>query len=90
MSRAVLFDTETTGLDPLNGDRIIEFAGLELINDLPTGEYFHCLIDPERDVPAGAAESFGEMDPEAKHAISHRARAFAQLLRACFPVQGDC
>ena len=35
-------------------------------------------------VPAGAALSFGEMEPEAKHAISHRARAFAQLLRACF------
>jgi DNA polymerase-3 subunit epsilon len=59
MSRAVLFDTETTGLDPLNGDRIIEFAGLELINDLPTGEYFHCLIDPERDVPADATRIHG-------------------------------
>jgi len=35
-------------------------------------------------VPAGAALSFGEMEPEAKHAISHRARAFAQLLHACF------
>ena len=35
-------------------------------------------------VPAGAALSFGEMQPDAKHAISHRARAFAQLLRACF------
>lgn len=35
-------------------------------------------------VPAGATQSFGEMEPDAKHAISHRARAFAQLLRACF------
>jgi len=59
MSRSVLFDTETTGLDSLNGDRIIEFAGLELINDLPTGEYFHCLIDPERDVPADATRIHG-------------------------------
>jgi len=35
-------------------------------------------------VPAGGVETFGEMDPDAKHAISHRARAFAQLLASCF------
>src|SRR5579859_5967487 len=51
MTRTVLFDTETTGLDPLTGDRVLEVAALELINDLPTGEYFHRLIDPERDIP---------------------------------------
>jgi DNA polymerase III subunit epsilon len=51
MTRAVLFDTETTGLDPATGDRVIEVAALELINDLPTGRHFHALIDPERDVP---------------------------------------
>ena len=51
MSRAVLFDTETTGLDPLNGDRMIEIALLELVRDLPTGQRLHLLIDPERDVP---------------------------------------
>jgi DNA polymerase-3 subunit epsilon len=51
MTRAVLFDTETTGLDPATGDRVIEVAALELINDLPTGQFFHALIHPERDVP---------------------------------------
>src|SRR5271154_2406211 len=51
MTRAVLFDTETTGLDPATGDRVIEVAALELINDLPTGQFFHALIDPERDIP---------------------------------------
>jgi DNA polymerase-3 subunit epsilon len=51
MTRAVLFDTETTGLDPATGDRVLEVAALELINDLPTGQFFHALIDPERDVP---------------------------------------
>ena len=51
MTRAVLFDTETTGLDPATGDRVIEVAALELVNDLPTGRHFHALIDPERDVP---------------------------------------
>ncbi len=51
MTRAVLFDTETTGLDPAQGHRVLEIAALELINDLPTGQYFHTLLDPERDVP---------------------------------------
>ena len=57
--RSVLFDTETTGLDPLNGDRVIEVAALELINELPTGRHFHALIDPERDIPAEASRVHG-------------------------------
>ena len=59
MSRSVLFDTETTGLDPLTGDRVIEVAALELVRDLPTGRRFHALIDPERDVPEEAARVHG-------------------------------
>ncbi len=59
MSRSVLFDTETTGLDPLTGDRLIEVAALELFNDLPTGQSFHRLIDPCRDVPEGATRVHG-------------------------------
>jgi DNA polymerase-3 subunit epsilon len=51
MSRAVLFDTETTGLDPLTGHRVIEVAAVELVRELPTGRHFHTLIHPERDVP---------------------------------------
>ena len=57
--RTVLFDTETTGVDPLNGDRIIEIAALELMRDLPTGRLFHCVIDPERDVPEDATRVHG-------------------------------
>jgi DNA polymerase-3 subunit epsilon len=59
MTRSVLFDTETTGLDPVQGDRVIEVAVLELINDLPTGRHFHRLIDPERDVPEEATRIHG-------------------------------
>ncbi len=59
MTRSVLFDTETTGLDPLRGDRVIEVAALELINDLPTGKHFHALIDPERDIPEEASRIHG-------------------------------
>ena len=59
MTRSVLFDTETTGLDPLTGDRVIEIAALELINDLPTGEHFHRVIDPQRDIPSEASRIHG-------------------------------
>lgn len=57
--RSVLFDTETTGLDPLTGDRVIEFAAIELINDLPTDRHFHRLIHPDRDIPAEATRVHG-------------------------------
>ena len=57
--RSVLFDTETTGLDPAAGDRIIEIAAIELIRDLPTGKIFHRLIDPQRDIPEDATRIHG-------------------------------
>ncbi len=59
MSRAVLFDTETTGLEPQFGHRVIEVAALELLNDLPTGRHFHALIHPERDIPQEATRIHG-------------------------------
>jgi len=51
MIRSVLFDTETTGLDPMAGDRVIEVAALELEGDLPTGRHFHALVHPQRSIP---------------------------------------
>lgn len=57
--RQIVLDTETTGLDPLTGDRVIEVAAVELFNLLPTGEVFHSLIDPERDIPAEASRIHG-------------------------------
>ena len=59
MKRAILFDTETTGLDPAKGDRVIEIAALELVDDLPTGRHYHVLIDPERDIPEEASRVHG-------------------------------
>ncbi len=59
MSRSVLFDTETTGLDPLAGDRIIEIAALELVRDLPTGRTLHRLIDPQWDIHPDATRVHG-------------------------------
>lgn len=46
--REIVIDTETTGLDPRNGDRIVEIAAVELVNHLPTGKVFHHYLNPER------------------------------------------
>jgi DNA polymerase-3 subunit epsilon len=52
--REIVLDTETTGLDPRNGDRVIEVGCIELFNRIPTGREFHRYINPERAVPAEA------------------------------------
>ena len=52
--REVVLDTETTGLNCRQGDRIVEIGCIELIDGIPTGEQFHTYINPERDMPAGA------------------------------------
>jgi DNA polymerase-3 subunit epsilon len=57
--REIVLDTETTGLDPLNGHRVIEIGCVELINHLPTGNTFQTYLDPERDVPDEAAAVSG-------------------------------
>ncbi|MBL4720304.1 MAG: DNA polymerase III subunit epsilon, partial [Alphaproteobacteria bacterium] len=49
--REVVLDTETTGLDPKSGDRIVEIGCVELFNHMPTGENYQKYINPERDVP---------------------------------------
>ncbi len=59
MSRSVLFDTETTGIEVALGHRVIEIAAIELANDLPTGNTFHRLVDPERDIPEDATRIHG-------------------------------
>lgn len=51
MVREIVFDTETTGLSPDKGDRLVEIGAVELINHLPTGRTYHQYINPERDVP---------------------------------------
>lgn len=57
--RRVLLDTETTGIDPAAGHRILEICCLELVNHLPTGRYFHRIIDPERDCDPEAERIHG-------------------------------
>ena len=52
--REIVFDTETTGLDPMQGHRLIEIGCIELVNRFPSGRVFHRYLNPERDVPAEA------------------------------------
>ncbi len=58
--RQIILDTETTGLDPLQGHRIIELAGLEIVNRRPTGRTIQFFVDPEREIDFGATEVHGK------------------------------
>jgi len=57
--REIVLDTETTGLDPGEGHRIVEVACIELVHHVPTGRKFHRYVNPERDMPADALAVHG-------------------------------
>jgi DNA polymerase-3 subunit epsilon len=71
--REIVFDTETTGLDPLTGDRMVEIGCVELVNRIPTGLTFHAYFNPQRSMPAAA---------EAVHGLSERFLASKPLFSA--------
>ncbi len=57
--REIVFDTETTGLDPVQGHRLVEIGCVELLNRFPTGRVFHKYCNPERDMPIEAFNVHG-------------------------------
>ena len=57
--REIVFDTETTGFEPLKGDRVVEIGCVELINLIPTGQTFHRYLNPDRDMPDAAFRVHG-------------------------------
>ncbi len=57
--REIVFDTETTGLNPFQGDRMVEIGCIELVNRFPTGKTFHYYFNPERDMPEQAFKVHG-------------------------------
>lgn len=59
MSRQIILDTETTGMDPATGDRIVEIGCVEMVDRLLTGNHFHAYINPERDMPIEAFNVHG-------------------------------
>jgi DNA polymerase-3 subunit epsilon len=57
--REIVLDTETTGLDPATGHRVVEIGGVELLNHMPTGRTYQSYLNPERDMPVEAYEVHG-------------------------------
>ena len=70
--REIVFDTETTGIDPKQGHRMVEIGCVELVDRMPTGKTFHAYYNPERDMPAEA---------EAIHGLSTQFLADKPLFR---------
>jgi len=60
--REIVFDTETTGLDPLQGHRVVEIGCVELMNHVPTGRTWQSYLNPEREMPIEAAIVHGLKD----------------------------
>lgn len=83
--REIIFDTETTGFDPRNGDRMVEIGCIEVVNRLPTGRTFHAYFNPGRPMPAEA---------EAVHGLSDAFLAdkpsFAERALELLEFLGDC
>jgi DNA polymerase-3 subunit epsilon len=59
MTREIVLDTETTGLDVATGDRIVEVGCVELVNHVPTGRHFHAYFNPDREMPESAFQVHG-------------------------------
>lgn len=80
--REVVLDTETTGIEPLEGHRVLEIAAIEIVNLMPTGKVFHTLLDPERDVPpeASRVHGFTRADLEGKPRFADKAQEMLDFL----------
>jgi len=62
MNREIVLDTETTGLSPASGDRLVEIGCVELINHIPSGQHFHVYVNPQRSMPEEAFRVHGLSD----------------------------
>jgi DNA polymerase-3 subunit epsilon len=83
--REVVFDTETTGLSPLTGDRMVEIGCVELVNKVETGRTFHAYFNPQRSMPAGAEAVHGLSD-----AFLFDKPLFADQVEDLLDFLGDC
>lgn len=80
--REIVFDVETTGLDPKSGHRIIELGCVELIDRKVTGQFFHTYVNPQRDVPASAQKIHGISTEflQDKPLFSHIVKEFLEFI----------
>lgn len=80
--REIVLDTETTGLEPATGDRIVEIGAVELFNHMPTGKTYHQYINPERPMPKEAFDVHGLSDDflRDKPVFKSVARAFLEFI----------
>ena len=85
MLREIVIDTETTGLDAANGDRLIEIGCIEIVNRIPTGREFHRYLNPERDVHPDAVAVHGLTTEflQGQAAVQGRRRRVPGLHRRC-------
>ncbi len=86
--REIVLDTETTGLDPGQGHRLVEIGCIELLNRIPTGATFHVYLNPERDMPAEAAAIHGLTIrvPQGQAALCRHRRRVPRLHRGDAPL----
>ena len=80
--REIVLDTETTGFDPEEGDRVVEIGAVELVGHVPTGRTYHQYVDPERPMPQAAFEVHGLGDEflRGKPVFAEVARAFLDFV----------
>ena len=85
MMREIIFDTETTGLDPLTGDRMVEIGCIEVINRVPTGRTFHAYFNPDRPMPAEAfaVHGLGDAFLADKPRFAERMHELVEFLGEC-------
>lgn len=95
--REIVLDTETTGFEPGEGDRIVEIGAVELVNHMPTGRTYHQYINPKRSMPPGAFEIHGigpdllepPQDPKPGQVILRDKPVFADIAQAFVDFIGD-
>lgn len=80
--REIVLDTETTGLDPFSGHRIVEIGCVEMVNMVRTGNHFHTYINPQRDMPREAENVHGLSSDflKDKPIFKHIARSFLEFI----------
>lgn len=95
--REIVLDTETTGFEPSEGDRIVEIGAIELVNHMPTGRTYHQYINPKRSMPLGAYEIHGigpdlrepPEDPKPGQVTLRDKPVFADIAQAFVDFVGD-